>query len=44
MKIELSKDIQIYKIEFVGEVDFFDDKSPYINLLKNIFDTFNLCS
>lgn len=36
MKIELSKDIQIYKIEFVGEVDFFDDKSPYINLLKNI--------
>ena len=36
MKIELSKDIQIYQIGFVGEVDFFDDKSPYINLLKNI--------
>ena len=36
MKIELSKDIQIYKIEFVGEVDFFDHKSPYINLLKII--------
>lgn len=36
MKIELSKDIQINKIEFVGEVDFFDEKSPYIKLLKNI--------
>lgn len=36
MKIELSKDIQIYQMEFVGEVDFFDEKSPYIELLKNI--------
>lgn len=36
MKIELSKDIQIYQMGFVGEVDFFDEKSPYIELLKNI--------
>lgn len=36
MKIKLSKDIQIYQMGFVGEVDFFDEKSPYIELLKNI--------
>ncbi|MCT7495729.1 hypothetical protein N5S93_08875 [Aliarcobacter cryaerophilus] len=36
MKIELSKDIQIYQMGFVGEVYFFDEKSPYIELLKNI--------
>lgn len=36
MKIELSKDIQIYQMGFVGEVDFFDEKSPYIEPLKNI--------
>ncbi|NVJ53923.1 MAG: hypothetical protein HWD90_09500 [Campylobacteraceae bacterium] len=36
MKIELSKNIKLYKMEFVGEVDFFDEKSPYIDLLKSI--------
>ncbi len=35
MKIELKKDIKLYQMEFVGEVDFFE-KSPYIKLLQNI--------
>ena len=35
MKIELTKQIDIYKMEFIGEVDFFR-KSPYIELLENI--------
>ena len=36
MRIELKKDIKLYQMEFVGEVDFFDEKSPYIKLLKGI--------
>lgn len=35
MKIELSKKITLRKLEFVGEVNFFEE-SPYIELLKNI--------
>lgn len=35
MKIELSKKIKLRKLEFVGEVDFFE-VSPYIELLKDI--------
>ena len=35
MKIELSKEITLRKLEFVGEVDFFE-VSPYIKLLKDI--------
>ena len=35
MKIELSKKITLRKLEFVGEVDFFE-VSPYIELLKDI--------
>lgn len=34
MKIELTKEITIKKIEFIGEVNFFEE-SPYIQLLKN---------
>lgn len=34
MKIELTKDIKLYQMEFVGEVDFFEE-SPYIKLLQN---------
>jgi hypothetical protein len=36
VKIELKKDIKLSKIEFVGELDFFDKKSPYVNLFKGI--------
>ena len=35
MKIELSKEITLRKLEFVGKVDFFE-VSPYIELLKDI--------
>jgi hypothetical protein len=35
MRIELSKNIDLNTVEFVGEVNFFE-KSPYIGLLKNI--------
>lgn len=34
MTIELRKDIKLYEMEFVGEVDFFKE-SPYIKLLQN---------
>ena len=37
MKIELKKDIKLYQMEFVGELDFFDEESPYVNLLKGIY-------
>ena len=36
MRIELKKDIKLYQMEFIGEVDFFDEKSPYIKLLKGM--------
>ncbi len=36
MKIELYKSIQLIKMDFIGEVDFFNEKSPYIKLLENI--------
>jgi len=35
LKISLNKDIPIYKIVFIGEVDFFRE-SPYSELLENI--------
>ena len=35
MKIELSKNIKLHEVEFVGEVNFFET-SPYIALLKDI--------
>ena len=35
MRIELKKNIQIKQMEFVGEVDFFEE-SPYIELLKDM--------
>ncbi len=35
MKITLSKDIQVKKFEFVGELDFFET-SPYIALLEGL--------
>ncbi|MEA2099972.1 MAG: hypothetical protein U9P72_07570 [Campylobacterota bacterium] len=35
MRIELSKNIKLHQVEFVGEVDFFET-SPYIALLKDI--------
>jgi len=34
VKIELTKEITVKKIEFIGEVNFFEE-SPYIELLKN---------
>ncbi len=34
MTIELRKDIKLYEMEFVGELDFFEE-SPYIKLLRN---------
>jgi len=36
MKIELSKEIKLDSFEFVGEVEFLERKSPYIELLQNI--------
>jgi len=35
VKITLSKDIQVKKFEFVGELDFFET-SPYIELLEGL--------
>jgi hypothetical protein len=35
MKIELTKKVKLFQLEFIGEVDFFE-KSPYIKLLENI--------
>lgn len=36
MKITLTKQVNVEKLEFIGEVSFFATNSPYIELLKNI--------
>ena len=36
MKITLIKPVKVEQIEFIGEVNFFEVDSPYIELLKNI--------
>ena len=38
MKVELVKEIDVYKLIFVGEVEFFKEDFPYKDLLKD-FDT-----
>ncbi len=38
MRVELVKKIDVYKLIFVGEVEFFKEDSPYKDLLKD-FDT-----
>lgn len=42
MKITLTKKIKVEQLEFIGEVNFFDADSPYIELLKNITSEHNL--
>jgi hypothetical protein len=36
LKITLIKQVKVEKLEFIGEVSFFAENSPYIELLKNI--------
>ncbi len=36
MKITLIKPVKVEQIEFIGEVNFFEADSPYVELLKNI--------
>ncbi len=36
MRIELTKEINLYTFNFIGEVEFSDNSSPYIELLKDI--------
>lgn len=42
MKITLTKKVKVEQLEFIGEVNFFDVDSPYIELLKNITSEHNL--
>jgi hypothetical protein len=42
LKITLTKKIKVEQLEFIGEVNFFDADSPYIELLKNITSEHNL--
>ncbi len=42
MKITLTKLIKVKNIEFIGEVDFYEDDSPYVKLLENISSEYEL--